>query len=579
MQLRRLPAKGWFLESRFEERDLAKSLGAWWDRDLKLWRVRMTYGLLTRLSSNEVENVFVDSEAKSAIDRMLSTDYSSITLPDNFKIPPFKHQEKALQFLILKESGALFMDMGTGKTFVAINYMFHRFLENGIQKVLVVCPTSLFDHWDKEIRKYAPTDDYRTVILDGGKKKNIAALNRVHVDGDRLNFYIVNYESVAGRSRRKSVEGVKESKEDRVRSDEIVRAFADLGFDGIVCDESHKIKNHKSLQSMAMKEIAQGSRYRVLLTGTPTTNKIGDLFSQYQFMDDSWFGDNYYKFDARYCIYKKEETRDGRKFKVLVGQKNGEEIEKILASSSFRVKKEDCQDLPPKMYHTRTVKMIPAQASAHASMKKFLHATLEDAGSVVEVNNNLVKTLRLRQITSGFVDKGNGKIHHFDPNPKLAELMDIAEDLIAQGKQFIVWTYFLEDLSIVSETLMQAFDLKVGMIYGDVPREDRTRQIDEFWKKKLDVLVIQEQTGGLGIDLSCCDTNIFFSNTWNYAERDQAESRSHRTGAEKHKSINIIDLVCANSIDRLVMSAFRRKKNLSDYLFENRKALLSGNYE
>lgn len=586
MRLRRDRSKGWLIQASFEEKDAVKALGARWLPDLKSWRLgASTFDVLSRLLAGELE-VDYDQETLRLVKAFLAVSYDDVPLTTEFKIPPFRHQVPALKFLILKESGALFMDMGTGKTYVAIMYMFHRFLEGKIKRALIVCPLSLFDHWRSQIRTYAPTGDYEVTVIEGTKDEKLTLLSPDSADPEKLWIVIANFEAIWGRAKKPkpSKNGDETEKDGEVEaeeetpSDPLLDAYRACGFDLIVADEAHKIKNAESKQSRALRAIAERSSYRVIMTGTPVTNKITDLFGEYLFMDPVWFGDNFWAFQNTYCLFQeKEQKSTGRKFKILVGQKNEARLEKILSASSFRVKKSDCMDLPPQLYQLRTVEMTPEQQEAHQSMRDLLIKIVDKAGSPVDVQNNLTKTIRQRQITSGFLPLEGGGVRYFDPNPKLGELLQVAEQLVGV-KPFLVWTAFLEDVHMIHQSLTDAFGLRVGRIYGDVPREERTRQIQMLKDGKLDCLDIQIQTAALGLDLSFVDTSMYYSNTYNWSDRDQSESRTHRRGAEKHESVLYIDFACKNSVDRLVLSAFRRKKSLAEYLYENRQRIIDGSF-
>ena len=180
----------------------------------------------------------------------------------------YEHQTKSIKFHLANPKSANFSDPGTGKSRIAIKTILERMRREEISKTLVVCPKTVLWTWRDEIWKHA---NRKCTIVTGTKKDKLDALNR------NSTLFILNYESTIIKP--------------------IFQRIQDLKFDMIVWDESTYLKNHQSKRSQANYLIGKDVDFKLLLTGTPYTESLTDLYSQFKVLDGgATFGNNYYKF-------------------------------------------------------------------------------------------------------------------------------------------------------------------------------------------------------------------------------------------------------------------------------------------
>ena len=249
-----------------------------------------------------------------------------------------------------------------------------------------------------------------------------------------------------------------------------------------------------------------------------------------------------------------------------------DELSVKLDLFSNRILKEDCLDLPPKVYIRRDVQLTPEQNSLYIQMKKLALAKLEN-GELATTSSVLTQIMRLQQICCGFLQPDEGPIEYL-PNNRLNELLDITEEL--QGKA-IIWASYTHDIQQISSSLRDRFGPEsVATYYGATPQDERQEIVNTFQDKNspMRFFVGQPRTGGYGITLTAANTMIYYSNSYDLEIRLQSEDRAHRIG-QKNK-VTYIDLVSPDTIDEKILQALRNKIDLAgQVLGEDPKAWLT----
>jgi SNF2 family DNA or RNA helicase len=237
---------------------------------------------------------------------------------------------------------------------------------------------------------------------------------------------------------------------------------------------------------------------------------------------------------------------------------NLDELEGKLKGFSYRVKKDECLDLPPKVYQQRTVHLTLEQQEIYQRLKRKARAMIED--KTVSFNNKLTEILRLHQVCQGFLKTDEGTIHEFKNNPKLKELMAVLEE--SDGK-VIIWANYVYNIKQIKSALEERYGKNsVVSIFGEVDVEGRKNAVNNFQRSdRCQFLVGNPATGGYGLTLTAARYVVYFSNSYNLEVRWQSEDRAHRIG-QKDK-VTYIDLMVPESIDVMVMSALDRKIKLS----------------
>lgn len=461
-----------------------------------------------------------------------------------FKTKPYAHQAKAWDMSKEKDEFALFMEMGTGKTKVAIDTISYLYDSGRINSVLIVAPKGVYMNWvTKEIPTHLPDHiQYRMASWHASPRKaEQEALDNVMKPTDDLRILIMNVEAFS-----------------TDRGTKFARLFMDVGGRvAMVVDESTTIKNPGAQRTKNVIKIGTLAKYRRILTGEPVTRSPLDIYSQAQFLNPHLLGfSSYYTFRNRYAILI-DIKAGNRSFKKIVGFRQLDELTKLLQRFSYRVKKADCLDLPPKVYQYRHVELTPEQKKLYKQLSDTAIATLQ--GKALTVDNVLTEILRLHQITCGHFKSDEGEIVDV-PNNRLSELMDVLDEA---DDKVIIWANYVADIRKIEESLAKVYGPEsVVSYYGDTSTDARSDAVKRFQEDPaVRFFVGNPATGGYGITLTAATMVVYFSNSYNLEHRLQSEDRAHRIG--QTKSVNYVDLCVQGTIDEKIIKALREKKNIA----------------
>jgi len=464
-----------------------------------------------------------------------------------FKTEPYDHQRDALEESWAAEYYALFMEMGTGKTKVALDTMACLFEAGKINSALVVAPKGVYDNWVKnEIPAHLPDRIKRHVMrwtpARGAKKERL--LTDFIVDKySGIKIFVMNIEAFS-----------------TSRGTDAAEAFLYQNPENIVIvDESTTIKNRKASRTKNITRLQRLSKYRRILTGSPITKSPLDLFSQCDFLKEKALGFNsFFAFQARYANVQRK-TMGHRSFQQIIGYRRLDELSVKLDTFSNRVLKEDCLDLPEKVYLRREVELTAEQARLYTQMKKLALAKFE-SGDLATTASVLTQVMRLHQICCGFLQPDEGEIQPL-ANNRLSELLDISDEV--QGKA-IIWASWTHDIQQIADALRDRFGPdSVATYYGGTPQDERQDIVTKFQDKEspLRFFVGQPRTGGYGITLTAANTVVYYSNSYDLEIRLQSEDRAHRIG--QTNKVTYIDLVSPGTIDEKILKALRQKIDIA----------------
>jgi len=248
-----------------------------------------------------------------------------------------------------------------------------------------------------------------------------------------------------------------------------------------------------------------------------------------------------------------------RSFNEVVGYRRLDELNEKLESFSNRVLKEDCLDLPDKMYVRRLVPLSEEQKRSYTEMKR-LALTKLDNGELATTQSVLTQIMRLQQICCGHIQDDEGNTVSF-ANGRLKELLDICEEV--QGKA-IIWATYTYDIQQIAKALRDRFGPEaVATYYGETPQEERQEIVQRYQdlEDPLRFFVGQPRTGGYGITLTAASTVVYYSNSYDLEIRLQSEDRAHRIG--QTNKVTYVDLVAPETIDEKILQALREKINLA----------------
>jgi SNF2 family DNA or RNA helicase len=378
----------------------------------------------------------------------------------------------------------------------------------------------------------------------------------------------------------------------------IVRKLC-LCFNVLMCvDESSKIKTPGAKRTMAIRHLGKHADMRRILTGSPITGGPLDIYAQFAFLGQHLLGfDNYVSFSHYFAEWEKETFFNKAKgqldeFEVLTGYQNIDELNDMIDRHSFRITKDECLDLPEKIYETRYVEMSAVQRKLYNDI---IHKSLMEFsdGEEISVKSVLTKLLRVQQVLGGFVpqEKFGDALPIEANNVRINCLMDALAE--TDGK-VIIWARFRAELEAIEKRIKKEYgEMSCVAYHGGVDDVDREIAINRFqgvrpapntiadedapkWEElepeyQARFFVGQQHSGGYGITLTAANTVIYFSNDFSLEARLQSEDRAHRIG--QHHPVVYIDLEVIGTIDTKILKALRHKMDLAEMITRDAKRI------
>lgn len=429
------------------------------------------------------------------------------------------------------------------------------YLDNYIKRVLIIAPTSVCAVWPQEYRKFGDFPS-RVALLLGDHAQRVRMLQWLCAPvptgmPEPLRVAVINYESAW-----RLTDG---------KVDHLQQYAADM----VVCDESQRIKSPTAKQSKAVWKLGDLAKYKMILTGTPIQKDTRDIWSQYRFLDPNVFPMGYGAFQNRYAIMGGFEGRQ------YIGARNIEELTRKTHACGYRVRKEECLDLPDKTYEDYPVALEPKARELYRQIQKQSIAELENGGEVT-ANHVLVRMLRLQQLTGGFLVDDAG-VRHEVSTAKLDALRDIVEGLVLdEGKKLIVFSRFLAEMDAIETAIAPMLakeHLAMVRIDGSVKAKERGGIVDRFQTDPACRVFLGELDAcAEGLTLTAAQTVVYYSVNWNYAKYQQSADRVHRIG--QTGTCTYIHLIAPSTIDTKIMGALKSKGDLAKSVVDNWRSIL-----
>ena len=456
---------------------------------------------------------------------------------------PYAHQMTALEKSWNRETYAYFMEMGTGKTKVLIDNLAMLYDKGKVDGALIVAPKGVIGTWyNQELPTHLPDHIENVTVLwqPNITKKQQENLDSLFEPEESLHILIMNVEALS-----------------TTKGRDFAAKFLSSHNTLMAIDESTTIKNPGAKRTKNILKLSEDAKYRRIMTGSPVTKNPLDLYSQCEFLSP-WLLDftSYYAFRNRYAEMKTLHLH-GRSVQVVDKFKNLGELSDQLKGFSYRVLKEDCLDLPDKIYMKRNIKLSPDQKKLYLQMKETALANLN--GKQVTTVNALTQLMRLHQITCGHFTSDDGSTQPI-VNNRIDELMDVLEE--TEGKA-IIWAHYQYDITEIIKAIVKEYGPgSVVDYYGLTPQDERQPNIKKFQDDpRCRFMVGTPSTGGYGITLTAANTVIYYSNGYDLEKRLQSEDRAHRIGQQK--SVTYVDLICDETVDEKIVEALRKKINIA----------------
>lgn len=453
-----------------------------------------------------------------------------------FRTKPYGYQLKAYRKIISRNSCALFVAPGGGKTKIAIDSVGFWSATQGLDKVLVITPKSVIGIWEEEIDIHLGygVKEYQVIRLTEKRQNKITEIKQ-NKKVDCLTFFLMTPDSAT------------------LLSDELKKLKPDV----VIMDESHYIKNQGSKRSKKIRSLGRVSKKRLALTGTPMPKNYLDLWAQLDFLESQYLGkwswiQEYLPIWGGYMNYEIV----GWKQKRIDGWLK-EKVDEIAVNVS-----KDAFNLPPIIYQKVPI-YLGKSISYYNEMAKNSVIELEELS--VTANIVLTKMQKLQQITGGFVkdDDGNEKIVGHEKIEVLGELL---EKHVIDGKQkVVVFARFIKEIETI-QALCDKMKIPNASIRGEVSDIDRDKYRRDFQnpKGKIKVMVCQVATGGIGINLNQARVGIFYSMDFQLDHYEQCRDRLDR--GDIKDSTTILFLVAKGTIDEEVMRRNKDKLGFSNII-------------
>ncbi len=487
---------------------------------------------------------------------MTGAQFSSNIKNFNFKTKPYQHQLDAWNLSKDREYYALFMDLGTGKSKVLLDTAAYLKPENKIDAQVVVVPKGVQTAWvEEQVPTHLACEDNFTAYWSAAPRaeERDALKELMDAPGKHMRTLIMNCEGLT------SMEA---------KATEYLEKFLKKRRCLVAIDESTTIKSGAAHRAKVLIRLRQYAAYRRLMSGNPIPNGPMDLYSQSEFLRKGLLGfSTFYGFRNRFAVMQKMRFGN-RAFDKIVGYRDEEEIQRLMRQFAFVIRKEDCLDLPEKIYQTIDVEMPPDQAKVYASMRQEAFVMLE-SGAISSADQVMVQLMRLHQIACGFLQTDGG-IVEFEKNPRIEAMLEQIEQ--APGK-VIIWCSYRRNIEQVIAALSEKYGRSaVVTFYGDTAKDDRGSATRLFQDPASGVrfMVANPQAGKFGNTWTQGTTVIYYSNDYNLENRQQSEDRSHRIG--QTQSVVYIDLRVKDTVDDRILRVLKAKKKLTD-------AIVSSNWK
>ncbi|MBF0423343.1 MAG: DEAD/DEAH box helicase [Magnetococcales bacterium] len=489
----------------------------------KGWRVHALTSPWLRELSEECGKVAGDKHWKELVGRLQAMETGDVSIPSTFKAELREYQIHGFRWMhrlsLWGVGGCLADDMGLGKTLQSMALLLSR-ASDGVG--MVVAPTSVCSNWDAEIRRFAPT---LNPILFGGPNRGEQMESLKAFD-----ILIVSYALL-------QIEGER---------------LGERTWHTIVLDEAQAIKNRLTKRSRAA--MALKANFRLITTGTPIENHLGELWNLFRFINPGLLG-SLERFNERFAIpiERLGDREASRRLKEL-----------IRPFILRRTKNQVLQELPPLTEIVLHVEMGPEEAAFYEALRQQAMSNLEGI-QIGDGEGHLAILAELMKLRRACCHTRLVQPDMQLPSSKLETFKDVARTLLDNRHKALVFSQFVDHLALIRE-FFQAEGIAYQYLDGSTPAALRKKNIDAFQGGDGDFFLISLKAGGVGLNLTAADFVIHMDPWWNPAVEDQASNRAHRFGQER--PVTVYRLVTRGTIEEKIVELHRQKRDLANDLLE-----------
>lgn len=466
------------------------------------------------------------------------------------KTKPMAHQVTGVERLTAApDYYALGAEQGTGKTWMLLADAERQYRAGRIDGVFVIAPNGVHVNWIKrEIPLHLEVPHVAAFWISGAPAKHAKALERLlKMSESALVICAMNIDAI-------------NTKGGYDYAQRFLKRYRSM----VIVDESQRIKNPSAKRTKRVLDLEPIVSRRIS-SGTLVSNSPLDLFSQYEFLHPGLLGTRSYRaFVAEYAellppghplvqhvarrgtpqIVRRD--KDGNPM-----YRNTDKLSRLIEPHTYRITKDECLDLPPKIYQTHYFDLSAAQMRTYDAVRRDMRYDRPDGD--IDVFTALTLINKLRQITSGFIIVDGEPTELKESGPRLAALKELVED--AQ-EPIIIWATFREELRRIAEAFPGCVQY-----HGGTSAADRERAVDDFQSGRANIFVANPAAAGTGLTLHSARTVIYYSCSFSLEERLQSEDRAHRIGT-RHPVL-YIDMVARDTIDERIAAALQAKAGVA----------------
>lgn len=421
-------------------------------------------------------------------------------------------QQAAVDKLIGIRVGALYMEMGTGKTRTALEMIRRRLDAGKIAHALWLCPCSVRESLREDIRR--------------------------HAEGALASIAVYGIESLSS----------------SLRLYELLQRFVAASPTMLIVDESNLVKNHKAIRTQRVIDLAAHCRYRLILNGTPVSRNEADLFAQWYVLDWRILGyRSFWSFAANHLEYDPEIP--GKVRRTL----NTDYLIEKIAPYSYQVSRDECFRLPGKRYRTRSCQLEPEQEQHYDEVVEAMISQMDE-----QRPETVYRMFAAAQdVISGLWVEDDGKHIRTRPmfadpmdNPRIRTLLDVLDGMDGQA---IIFCRFTHELRTILSVLSGAEGF-----WGGQSADARQDALRRFREGSARYLVANKACAGYGLNLQFCHQVVYYSNDWDWATRIQSEDRCYRLG--QTQAVDVVDIVASGTLDLKIQRCLARKERLEEQI-------------
>lgn len=496
-----------------------------------------------------------DQLFKALVRGLRSVEDSDYPVPETLREVLREYQKTGFRWMKTLDvhgfGGILADDMGLGKTIQTIALLEDEYgcgaagekaelagRDQGDKApTLIVCPASLVYNWEHELRKFAPDLPVRSVAGSAAERQEI--LERMEAGEESAKVLITSY--------------------DLLKRD--IQLYGGLRFRFQIIDEAQYIKNAATQSARAVKAV--DARTRFALTGTPVENRLGELWSIFDYLMPGFlFGVQHFRKEYELPVTRDQDEEALSRLRRITGPF-------ILR----RVKRDVLKELPDKLETVVYSQMEEEQRTLYMANAGQLKALLEQSGGAglgEERFQVLAQLTRLRQICC---DPRLCYENYKGASAKLDTCMDLVRRGVEGEHKILLFSQFTSMLDLI-EARLKKEGIASYKLTGATSKEERIRMVGEFSADDTPVFLISLKAGGTGLNLTAADIVIHYDPWWNVAAQNQATDRSHRIGQEKQ--VTVFKLIARDTVEENILTLQDSKRQLSEQVITEEGGSFAG---